>query len=335
MLDVDPARSALALPAGPARPRDLRLVAHIAIGVVAGAVYVVFDLLSESRLEAGTLTGALAQAHTVIDHTLPIVVGGLLGISTHYVRVRSELAAARDAASRAEALRERLQKIERDQAVWVLAAAVLHELNNPLHALGLLLDELATEPGAARAKDLTTRARAQTDRALSQLVLLRSMRGLGEPEFERVALERVVRALASDVASLAREEGVVVRVECEEAVLASADASYVRTILENLVDNSLHSIRGRGHGAITIRLAASNALAVVFVHDDGPPFAATVGDALFEPLRTTKTDGLGLGLPIARALARAMRGDLVLDDPSSKSFRLELPLARGATGAPS
>ena len=47
---------------------------------------------------------------------------------------------------------------------------------------------------------------------------------------------------------------------------------------------------------------------------------------LFEPLRTTKTQGLGLGLPIARALARSMRGELSFDDATSKVFRLELPL---------
>jgi signal transduction histidine kinase len=41
-------------------------------------------------------------------------------------------------------------------------------------------------------------------------------------------------------------------------------------------------------------------------------------------VRTTRTQGLGLGLPIARALARSMRGDLLLDD--DKTFRLELPL---------
>jgi hypothetical protein len=37
--------------------------------------------------------------------------------------------------------------VERDQTVWVLAAVVLHELNNPMHALGLLLDEFASFGG--------------------------------------------------------------------------------------------------------------------------------------------------------------------------------------------
>ena len=66
---------------------------------------------------------------------------------------------------------------------------------------------------------------------------------------------------------------------------------------------------------------------MVRVLDDGPPLDAAARATLFEPLRSTKTQGLGLGLPIARALARAMRGDLVLEEADHKAFRLELPEA--------
>jgi signal transduction histidine kinase len=288
-----------------------------------------FDILSESRLESGTLTGPLAGLHQIVDRTSPVLVGALLGVCGHYLRLRRRLSAAEEAAGRAEALRSRLQKVERDQAVWVLVAAVLHELNNPLHALGLLLDEHAVEEGDARRADLLVRARAQADRARSQLAVLRSMRGLGEPEVERLALDRVVAALADDVGSLAAEDGLIVRVECDAPVQANADATFVRTILENLVDNSLCALRAGGGGLITIRLAKEDGRAVVRVTDDGAPLDAEVRKTLFEPLRSTKTQGLGLGLPIARALARAMRGELSFDDSKGKSFRLELPLYGG------
>src|SRR5262249_57208148 len=117
-----------------------------------------------------------ADAHQAIDHVFPIIVGMLLGVGWHYLRLRAKLAAAEEAASRGEALRERLQKVERDQAVWVLAAAVLHELNNPLHALCLLLDELAADgvDDGERAR-LVGRARAQAERALGRLAMLRAM----------------------------------------------------------------------------------------------------------------------------------------------------------------
>jgi two-component system, LuxR family, sensor kinase FixL len=301
-------------------------VAYVALGTLAGVVYVVFDLLAESKLESGTLTGVLADAHGVIDHIAPVLVGALLGVCAHYFRLRAQLSAANEAASRAEALRIRLQKVERDQAVWVLAAAVLHELNNPLHALGLLLDEQAGEKDETLRTDLVRRMRAQADRALAQLAILRSMRSLAEPEFERIALNHVVTALANDVGSLAAEQGLAVHVDARHPVLAHADPTYVRTILENLLDNSLHALRGNAGGLIKIRLEVEDGRAVVRVCDDGPPLDAHVRATLFEPLRTTKTQGLGLGLPIARALARAMRGDLSFDDAREKTFLLELPL---------
>jgi signal transduction histidine kinase len=309
----------------------LRLFVYVGLGLLAGIADVVFDVVSETRMGKGTLTGTLANAHAIVDHTLPILFGGLLGVSVHYLRLRKQLADACELAGRAEALRTRLQKVERDQAVWVLAAAVLHELNNPLHAMGLLLDELdASETGSdpePRRREFLSRIRVQTDRALSHLYALRSMRSLGEPELQRVALDRIAFAVADDVGPLAAEDGLEVRLECAQPIQADADPGYVRTILENLVDNSMHSLRlGGSPGRITIRVSAEQGRAVVRVSDEGPALDPGLRDALFEPLRTTKTQGLGLGLPIARALARAMRGDLSLDEGGGKAFLLKLPL---------
>jgi signal transduction histidine kinase len=220
----------------------------------------------------------------------------------------------------------RLQRVERDQAVWVLVATVLHELHNPLHALGLLLDELSSTSDPMQTAELVARARAQADRALAHLRMLRSMRRTGEPEFVEVSLDRVLRELGDEVALLAQGEGFSVRVECDEPVKARADATYVRTIVENLVGNSLRSLRGGTGDHISIRLCKDGRRAVVRVSDNGSPLVVASADALFEPLGGTKREGLGLGLPIARALARAMRGDLVVEDLAGKTFRLELPL---------
>jgi signal transduction histidine kinase len=306
--------------------RDKRLVFYVLAGVAAGALYVAFDVYSEDHLQNGTLTGTMASAHTFVDHLLPLLLGALVGVALRHFEVRARLAAVEEAARRGEALRLRLQKIERDQAVWLLVATVLHELNNPLHAIALLLDEHETEGvDATKKADLAARARAQANRALSHLASLRSMRGLGEPELQRVAVGSIATVLANDMGALPDMEGVIVRAECGD-VDASADPAYVRTILENLLDNSVHSLRDSGGGTVTIRLVSEAGKAVVSVEDDGPPFDEAARASLFDPLRSTKTHGLGLGLPIARALARAMRGDLSLADVRTKAFRLELPL---------
>jgi two-component system C4-dicarboxylate transport sensor histidine kinase DctB len=298
----------------PARPWDPRLVVYVGVGVIAGVGVVLFDLMSESRIQSGTLTGALAGAHAVVDHSFPVIAGALLGVCAHYLRLRAQLSEAEEAASRAGALKSRLQKVERDQAVWVLAAAVLHELNNPLHALGLLLDELgaADDRDAARQRDLVTRARLQAERALAPLQALRSMRSLGEPELQRVALDGVIGAVVRDMRSLVASEGLVVHADCA-SVQATADPGY----------------RAGGGRNVTIEVRREVSRAVVRVSDDGMALEPAARAALFEPLRTTKANGLGLGLPIARALARAMRGDVSLEDADRKAFRLELPVPEG------
>ena len=309
------------------RRKEWPLGVYLLLGVLAGATYVAFDLISEAKLGQGTLTGTLARAHSLVDHLIPVLAGALIGLSLYHLRLRARLSAAEEAAGRAEALRLRLLKVERDQAVWVLAAAVLHELNNPLHALGLLLDEYqACEGDAVQRAGLVERAHAQVRRALAHLETLRSMQGSGEPEAQSVALDRILGALADDVNALAGSDGVTVHAECSVPVMISADPSYLRTILENLLDNSLHSLREARGGTVTMKLTTEVGRAVIYLADDGPALDPSVRATLFDPLRTTKSHGLGLGLPIARALARAMHGELSLEATPSKSFRLELPL---------
>jgi signal transduction histidine kinase len=307
--------------------KDARLLLYVATGTLFGMAFVAFDLVAEARIGAGTLRGAMSRAHAIVDHVLPIAAGALLGVCAHYLRLRQRLDAAEGQAARAEALRVRLQKVERDQAVWVLAAAILHEVNNPLHALGLLLDEVATAPNDTTLKtELLERARTQSERALTALSRLRALRTAGEPRCRSVQLDRVLTALAADASALAAEDGLEVHVDCRAPIRASADPTFVRTIMENLIHNSLQSLRGRGGGRLQIALAAEFSHAIVLVSDDGPPLDPATAAAIFTPLVSTKHNGLGLGLPIARALARAMRGDLRLDDLERKTFRLELPL---------
>ncbi len=307
---------------------DPRLILYVGAGFLVSATFVAFDVYSESMIGAGTMSGHHAGVHFVVDHVLPLVVGPLLGISAHYVRLRSRLTRAEQSAARAEALRTRLQKVERDQALWVLAATVLHELNNPLHALRLLLDEMATETDDTGRADLLTRARTQTDRLVARLTALRSMRSMAEPQLSAFALDEFVGAITEDAQALAAEAGVSVHLIRDRTVSASADPAYVRTIVENLLDNSLHALRLRGSGSVRVQIGVRSERAIVRVSDDGAAFPSGAEDSLFEPLASSKQNGLGLGLPIARALARAMGGDLFIETSERKTFCLELPVAR-------
>jgi signal transduction histidine kinase len=313
------------------RPREaLRrsLLLPVALGALAGVAYAVANRAFDLRTGFGTLPSSLAPVHDAVDLVLPVLVGALLGVSAHYVRVRADLVAAERA--RADHLDRRLAHVERDQAVWVLSASVLHELRNPIHSLGLLLDELPHAATDVEREELVSRARAQIDRVLARLVDLRRL-GAGESAtVAPVRVDELVRGLASELQPMAARDGIDLRVSLDGELVARADGAYVRIILENLVANAIESMRGRGlRGHVDLRCERKDGAVELRVADEGP--GPEEPAHLFEPLRTEKATGMGMGLSIARALARSCGGDLEHEGGST----FVLTLAAEPAGVPS
>ena len=306
-----------------------RTWAYLAAGIAAGVVYSILDGILDGMSTVRALPTALQAAHDLIDHVLPVVAGALLGLGTHYLRLRSDLAA--EAVRSAGELRTRLQKVERDQAAWVVAAATLHEVRNPLHTLGLLVDDIARADAVATEgmSSLAERARTQMDRISAHLTRLRETLGTGNPELSEIDLKHIASDVARDLMPLALEEHVDLSISGEGTITARADEEYVRIILENLIGNGLDVLRSRGKGHIWVAIERSGPLALVRVSDDGPGIDPSVRGALFQPVRSSKERGLGLGLSVGRALARAMEGDLVIepDTRAGTTLRLSLPAA--------
>jgi signal transduction histidine kinase len=108
-----------------------------------------------------------------------------------------------------------------------------------------------------------------------------------------------------------------------------------------LVDNAVkHSTSG---GSVALRLSLDRArrAAVLAVTDQGPGVPTSERERIFEPFAqasesSRRSDGVGLGLAIARQLARRQGGDVTVDPSSTRgtTFRLTLPLV-GSVGLPS
>jgi signal transduction histidine kinase len=298
------------------------------LGTLGGIVYAVLNTSMDYFHGQGVAARAFVALHDVVDDVIPVVVGALLGMSVHYLRLRSRVASEEEA--RAHQLRARVEHVERDQAVWVVAAATLHELKNPLHAIGLLVDELdATPPTDAEAvADLRRRLRAQMERALVPLDALRSLASTKRRGGSSAPVADVAELVVRDLSAVTRESGVELRLEGDAPRLVKAEATFVRIILENLIGNSLDTLRDRDTGGhIRVRLDEGAEQLSLTVSDDGPGIAAGADRSLFHPLETAKDGGLGLGLAIARALARAMNGDVARAEVPgwSTTFRLTLP----------
>ncbi|HET9286869.1 MAG TPA: HAMP domain-containing sensor histidine kinase [Gaiella sp.] len=186
-------------------------------------------------------------------------------------------------------------------------ALLAHELRSPVAALVALAEAAPTVPpsGRRRLVGLAAAAASDIERLLTDSELL-SLR------IELVDLGLLVSALATDT--------VVVSVEGRPT--ARADPTRLRQAIANLVANGLR------HGAhVAIAVVERDARVVVDVEDDGPGVDPTLDP--FE-LGVSGAGSSGVGLWLARGIAEAHGGSLVLVPGPRARFRLALPSASGA-----
>jgi signal transduction histidine kinase len=232
-----------------------------------------------------------------------------------------------------------------EQAAEVLAV-VAHELRRPLTALlGAIatLQQRGPTLSVLQQQELlgmAGRQGEQLQRLLEQLLAAALDRGETRAARRSLVDATALTAEAGQAARLAHPDHRIA-IEVAEPLLVRVDPLAVSRILGNLLDNAAtHTPQGS-----PIRLSAvrDGPQAVLAVQDHGPGIPPDQRDRVFErytrgsPPTGSPGIGLGLGLYIARRLARANRGDLHLCDPpdgQGARFELRLPLAPQAPERP-
>ena len=239
------------------------------------------------------------------------------------LRLLGEVIANALAAAKAEResgrLRQELAHIGRVSALGELVASLAHELSQPLTAI-LNNAEVAQQHldadgiDVAKLRDIVNDIVEDDKRAAGIIRRLRTM--LKKGELELVALN--VNDVVTEVAHLVRNDTVLRDIPVHLDLAAHlppvrGDRGQLQQVVFNMVLNGLEATsasNGRARGLVIRTSAAGGKDVVVAVEDSGTGIDMENLDRLFQPLYTTKTGGLGMGLAIARTIVGAHGGQL-------------------------
>jgi signal transduction histidine kinase len=315
------------------------------------------------RLELGTTAMVLALAPVAVvvaDRSLALLPALLVPLGAIYLASKGELLAkeqqaeAERDADRQRRLTEQEQEVVRrlqdaDRMKADLIATVSHELRSPLTTvLGVfgILRIRRRRLSPSERDELVAMGIAQgqrLQRMIEQLLLAarfeQSERGAAPFQGARVELDATELVDQAGAEARARHSGRAIAVETNGALPVRVAQDVVVQVLGNLIDNACkYSPDGE-----PVRLSSNREgdRAVLAVEDLGPGIAATDRERIFE--RFSQLDrqaqrrggGIGLGLYIARQLARSQDGDLLVVDPlgdRGARFELHLPLAPDGNG---
>ncbi len=238
---------------------------------------------------------------------------------------------------RVSAVCRRLQEQERSllraeqlAAVGQLAAGVAHEVRNPLTGVKLLLQ------AAARPQNPTPLTADRLHLLLQEVARIeRTVQGLMDfaqtppPDRRRHDLREVIGAAVEVAQSRAEAKSVAIRVEPSPTPLPAAiDRDQLLSLLTNLLFNAIDAAPPGGEVAVSAAPGPGGGVQVA-VTDTGPGIDRGVAGSLFTPFTTTKPSGTGLGLTVARRIARDHGGTLTAADlpGGGACFTLTLPPA--------
>lgn len=225
-------------------------------------------------------------------------------------------------------------KFEHLNQVEKLAAGIVHEIRNPLHAFRLNLHALRRmyEGRANFSPEEVTAILEESNREVERVErLLQDLLGYASPEKPREEIIDVASEVNSTINFLNQEMNQK-HIEVHAAIspqplMVNMDSGRLRQVMLNLLMNAKDVVRENGNIFVTVE--KNNSHAAITVRDDGPGIRQKDLNRIFDPFFTTKKNGTGLGLAMVKRFVEEVRGkvSVISNGEGGATFRIELPQA--------
>jgi signal transduction histidine kinase len=233
-------------------------------------------------------------------------------------------------------LQERFQRAQHLAVAGEIAAGVVHSVNNPLDGVRRALDLAAAgSDDPERLQRMLALAMEGTDRISN---ITRTLLGFVHADDRGRALPVSPRTLVESAVNLVRLEAqgrhVTIEVDvAEDLPQTRTDPQGMEEVLVNLLLNAVDACDGGGRVVVRAAMSGDESLEIS-VSDSGPGVPSHLSEQIFQPFFTTKdaSQGTGLGLAVARRVAEAHGGEVVLEPSSGAGakFAVRIPMLIGS-----
>ena len=288
------------------------LMLAIPLGLVGG--WVVLKIAQRRARDVGAVAARIASGD--FSHRLDEDTGG---------EEFAMLAAA------INAMLERIEELV--EQLRLVTESLAHDLRSPLTRMHANLERAAAVSDGARRQQALEAVSSDIDGMLrlisATLEISSTEAGAGKQDFEDFDLALLLRDIAEIYNPVAEERGMHIVVEEPSTFTYRGNRQSIGRAVANLVDNALKY----ASGAVRLGLEEDGEFVILSVADDGPGIPAQLREhALGKYRRLEKsrtTEGSGLGLALARAVARLHAGDIRLED-NHPGLNVVMSLRRGA-----
>lgn len=226
---------------------------------------------------------------------------------------------------------EKLKQTLRLAAAGEMAAALAHELNQPMTALAAYGDTceylLSRGETGDILRDAIRRMVAESGRAAEVVRRVRDFFRTGATRLETAEIGTLIASAASRFAERAQAEHVELHLAASPTVVL-VDRLQIELVLRNLLANAFDAVAGQPDDMRRIDVSVDHAAGGrirITVRDSGPGLSPAAVSSAFEPFASSKSSGLGLGLVISRAIVEAHGGELWAESGDGGAFHFSLP----------